>query len=222
MFDILSGLSANPGISCKVLKQQSPQLPSAIYWVNLNGSAVEVYCDMVNEGGGWTLVWSYTFTRYSDFSSPGNAVTPFPTWPASSIGVPRSKTIPLSETQYNAMEFSLWKDIGNELLIKSNINNWISCKPGPDGSLVTFVDGDISCKIVKRISPICNSAPNALKATEAYGPSLISSTKNKQYYYFEGNTASNVEKYPAHDPCGTSNQNHRHKVNNPHGNIFIR
>ena len=180
---------------------------------------------MATEGGGWTLVWSYTFTRYSDFGNPGNAVTPFPTWPASGvISVPRSTRIPLSETQYDAMEFSLWKDIGSEFLIKSNINNWISCKPSPDGNLVTFVDGDIKCKVVKRVSPNCNhiGAPNILKATETYGPSMILSPGNKQYYYFEGNTASYVQRYPAHHPCGTSNQNQEKGVSSPHGNIFIR
>ena len=33
------------------------------------------------------------------------------------------------------MNFSLWKQIGRQILIKSNINNWLVCHPGP-GSLV--------------------------------------------------------------------------------------
>ena len=170
-------------------------------------------------------MWSYSFTKYSDFGNPGNAVTPFPTWPASGvISVPRSTRIPLSETQYDAMDFLLWKDIGSEFLIKSNINNWISCKPSTDGNLVTYVDGSINCKVAKYESPNCNTkpAPYKLEATETYGPSLITFPENKQYYYFEGNTVSNVQRYPVHDPCGTSNQNHKSGVSNPHGNIFIR
>ena len=28
------------------------------------------------------------------------------------------------------MDFALWRTIGNQVLIKSNINNWIACKEG--------------------------------------------------------------------------------------------
>ena len=176
---------------------------------------------MITDGGGWTLVWAYTFTKYSDFGNPRNAVTPIPTWSVSGTGVPNSTTIPLSETDYQAMEFSLWKNLGNDFLIKSNINNWISCKP-KTGSLVLFRDGSIQCKIVKYKTSNCrqNSAPDRFRATDSYGPSLILSKENKQYYYFEGNKVQ--QKYPVHDPCGTSNQNHVQGVTNPHGNIFIR
>lgn len=73
---------------------------------------------MDSAGGGWTLVYSYTFTKYSDFGAAGNAVTPRPTWPMfHSFGAsPASTTPPLSETNYNAMDFNLWKTIGNEVL----------------------------------------------------------------------------------------------------------
>lgn len=41
-----------------------------------------------------------------------------------------STTVPLSETHYEAMDFALWRSIGKETLIKSNIINWIACKEG--------------------------------------------------------------------------------------------
>ena len=69
-------------------------------------------------------MWSYAFTNYSPFNVSSNAVKPRPDWQvASEVDVPISTTPPLSETDYNAMKFSLWKQLGKQVLIKSNINN---------------------------------------------------------------------------------------------------
>ena len=95
------------------------------------------------------MVWSYTFTAYSRFTSGANAVTPRPAWTASRANTRVSTTVPLSETHYEAMNFALWRTIGKEFLIKSNINNWIACKEG-SGSLVMQKDGSLSCKLVKQ------------------------------------------------------------------------
>ena len=48
--------------------------------------------------GGWTLVWSYTFTDYANFDSGSNAVIPRPTWKSSGANTRVSTTVPLSET----------------------------------------------------------------------------------------------------------------------------
>ena len=71
------------------------------------------------------------------------AVTPRPSWTTSNANVRVSTTVPLSETQYEAMDFSLWRSIGKEFLIKSNIDNWIACKEG-SGSLVQQRDETVS------------------------------------------------------------------------------
>ena len=80
------------------------------------------------EGGGWTLVWSYTFTAYSSFTSGANAVPPRPTWTASKANTRVSTAVPLGETHYEAMNFASWRTIEKEFLIKSNINNWIALR----------------------------------------------------------------------------------------------
>ena len=45
-----------------------------------------------------------------------------------------------NETDYNAMDFSLWKHIGREFIIKSNFVNWYHCVP-QNGSLVDMEMG---------------------------------------------------------------------------------
>ena len=71
-----------------------------------------------------------TFADYTNFNNGSNASTPRPTWTASGVNTRLSTTVPLSETHYEAMDFALWRTIGNQVLIKSNINNWIACKEG--------------------------------------------------------------------------------------------
>ena len=176
---------------------------------------------METDGGGWTLVWSYTFTYYEDFSAVGNAVTPRPSWPAySRVDVPVSTIPPLDENDYNAIEFSQWKQFGKEVLIKNNINNWLVCSPGK-GSLVEWQDGDVICKIVRHVTDTCSDVPPPLKFRGAgfCGPAFLGQVSGTQYYYFEGCTK---EKMPAHDPCSKGQDNGLKNIENPHGSILIR
>ena len=209
----------SPAVNCKDLKQKAPSLVSGIYWIDpdggSHGNAFQVYCDQQTDVGGWTLVYSYTFTAYSSFTSSANAVTPRPTWTASGANTRVSTTVPLSETHYEAMNFALWRTIGNEFLIKSNINNWVACKEGT-GSIVQQKAGSITCKLVKQVSSKCAGVvPNSL-TLHSNGPQISASSL---YYYFDGSTANN---WPTHDPCGTNKENQLKGVANPHGNIFIR
>ena len=108
---------------------------------------------METDGGGWTLVWSYTFTNYQSFSTPSNAITPRPTWDVKNpdkVDVPTYNTPPLNETDFNAIEFSKWAIIGDKVLIKSNINNWIICSG--TGSLPQWQYGSANCIIAKHIT----------------------------------------------------------------------
>ena len=55
-----------PGKTCKDVKRQNPQGGSGLYWINpAGGSAFQAYCDQETDDGGWTLVYSYTFTNYA-------------------------------------------------------------------------------------------------------------------------------------------------------------
>ena len=168
-------------------------------------------------------MWSYTFTDYDDFEENSNAITPRPNWQVDpDADVPISTTPPLSETDYNAMDFSQWKQLGRQVLIKSNINNWFVCHPGT-GSLVDWQEGDVSCWLVKRVAKKCKdniSAPSKFSPSEGYGPAFHTGYwASDSYYYFDGYTDFN---WPSHDPCGTNHWHQERNVDDPHGNIFIR
>ena len=202
--------------SCKDILAANESAISGTYQVNLAFNvSIEVYCDMETVGGGWTLVYSYTFTDYNDFALSKNAVTPRPNWPARLANVPISTTLSLSESLHGAVDWNLWKTIGREFMVKSNINDWIFCRPNI-GSIFEMKNGSVTCQNIKNVAPHCDDVkPNRILWYPA-GPSI---EKTWTYYFFDGSKNANC---PTHDPCGNNGYHHVKGVENPAGQIYIR
>lgn len=224
--------------NCKALKTLHPNARSGVYLIKPASSNIhkpfKAYCDQETSGGGWTLVWTYTFTDYNNFESVRNAVTPLPKWnrtphaPAGKVCQPESETTPLSEEQTGAMLFSLWSKIGEEFLIKSNILNWISCVPNM-GNLVKNRQGSIKCQVARTVIGKCGDIVPTMLARRGPTCGLRLVTRRRigppfqrcsnGYIDFNGDT---LRGWPVHDSCGNCKQTQLKGVAMPRGNVFVR
>ena len=115
------------------------------------------------------------------------------------------------------MDFSDWKEFGEDFLVKSDINNWIACSPN-GGSLVTLTEGSVRCKLAKIIvEDVCEDVvPHFLMVSSTlFGPALFA---KYYYYYFEVSSTNN---WPIANPCGSTATNHRPDISVPSGWIYL-
>ena len=159
----------------------------------------------------------YVITLKSSFNHHTNHISPSPNWPEHQPpDLSISTSAPLSEDATGAMDFNFWSEIGTDFLVKSNINNWISCSED-GGSFVTQMEGGLNCKVEKIIVPgVCEQVRPYRLVMGGGGPALFASSF---YYYFE---TSETQRWPVADPCGMLSTNNLENIHDPSGWVYIR
>ena len=146
-------------------------------------------------------------------------IWPGPNWSRKDPSLPYSTTVPASEDDTGVMDYSLWSEIGDTFMVKSNITNWFKCSPN-GGSLVTLTQGSLDCSIVKHLvddESLCGSVvvPYHLQM-ETCAPAVFT---NSHYFFFE---SRDTHCWPVADPCGRAQQNHIQSVNDPAGWLYLK
>ena len=82
--------------------------------------------------------------------------------------------------------------------------------------MVQWKAGNVTCRLLKQVSSLCNHVLTKELAIKNVGPRLKDA---KNYYLYD---ASIKTSWPTHDPCGLIESNHEKGVVDPRGAIFLR
>ena len=146
-------------------------------------------------------------------------MTPSPNWSyePSNQERPISTRSPSSESEKGSVDFGLWKELGSDILLKNNVNNWITCSEN-GGSLVDMRSGPISCNVTKVVvEGQCEGVVPFV--VEKHGASVSLSAQGGMYYnFYTGDSSS----WPVSDPCGDGGQRQLTNVEEPGGWLYVR
>ena len=153
------------------------------------------------------------------FNSGYNFLSPSPNWfyQPTNPNYPISTTPPRDENELGSLEFGLWKEIGNELLIKNTVNNWLICSEN-GGSLVELRNGPLSCNRTKIVvEDVCEDVVPYMFQKNGHSAALY--TAAGIYYNFYTKRAHT---WAVSDPCGVSGLSHLNGVLNPGLWMYVR
>lgn len=165
---------------------------------------------------------SMHFCRYSkptDIYADQSYLYPSPrNWPKDVEDHIVSASPPTNPNKTGAMDFSLWKEIGTQFLVKNTLNNWINCSEDT-GSFVNLIEGTISCDVVKRVvEGVCeNVVPTHFSIH--INNLVLSVDGGNEYFKFTCTISGDP---PFVEPCADRGNNYLQGDNAPAGWILLR
>ena len=129
------------------------------------------------------------------FRSGSNSLTPRPNWPVSDqyANIPISTEAPKSETDPNALDFKIWKKLGHEFMVKSNINHHIACKW--EWLLIHFCSVDV-LHSVRRVTIFIQGVnrPHSIYQYSNMAPRLSGQTSKFGIVFFVSKSLLGIER----------------------------
>ena len=145
-----------------------------------------------------------------------------------------SSTTPLNESQFEAMDYKVWRMIGEEVLMKSNIVNWFACNPKSGywsrGNIVTLARGPLNCRVLtdEILLEKCKDKAPAYMQYSDRNPSLYLRGEGYVEYFFYDLVFGDYSwsKGARVNSCGKGASNianaYKPGVSDPQGHWYVR